>query len=169
MTQKKLISQLIENPLRKDETWCLIDIRWFKQWKKYIGYDSCDNSQSVHEELSQFPGPIDNSPLFTTDGPPWDLKERLVGGELDYVLTPKEGWDYLVSWYGKQGDQPDIARKVVLGGLFVKHCKVEVYLVDFKLSQTDNVDNYVTRRFSAAATLDNVVMKMKKLLIFGKK
>lgn len=161
-TQKKLISKLIESPLRKDDTWCLIDTRWFKQWKKYIHYDSWDNSQSVPGELSQFPGPIDNSPLFTTDGPPWDLKERLVD-ELDYVLIPREGWDYLVLWHGVKGDQPDIARKVVENGMFVKHCKVEVYLVDFKLSQTDDVDNFITKSFSKAATIENIEKEMKEL------
>ena len=44
-TQKRMIRQLAEKPLQKNDTWCLIDTRWFKQWKKYVGYDEHDNSQ----------------------------------------------------------------------------------------------------------------------------
>lgn len=51
--------------------------------------------------------------------------------------------------------------------MFVKNCKVEVYLVDFKLSQTDDVDNYVTKSFSKAATIegsnDRLIMFFKHL------
>ena len=40
----------------------LVDTKWYKQWKKYVGYDSWDTSyvgdQSAH------PGPIDNTPLL---------------------------------------------------------------------------------------------------------
>ena len=39
----------------------LIDTRWFKQWKKYVGYDG-DNTY-VGKKGSD-PGPIDNSQLF---------------------------------------------------------------------------------------------------------
>ena len=52
--QKRLIRQMVEKPLKKDDTWCLIDTRWFKQWKKYVGYDEHDNSQvrcSIYAQL----------------------------------------------------------------------------------------------------------------------
>lgn len=41
----------------------LIDSRWFKQWKKYVGFDSWD-MYNVGER-SLYPGPIDNSGLFS--------------------------------------------------------------------------------------------------------
>lgn len=41
----------------------LIDSRWFKQWKKYVGFDSWD--MYIVGERSLFPGPIDNSGLFS--------------------------------------------------------------------------------------------------------
>lgn len=41
----------------------LIDNRWFKQWKKYVGFDSWD-MYNVGEH-NMFPGPIDNSGLFS--------------------------------------------------------------------------------------------------------
>ena len=40
----------------------LLDIRWFKQWKKYVGYDSWDTLNAGDETYN--PGPIDNSALF---------------------------------------------------------------------------------------------------------
>lgn len=41
---------------------CLIDNKWFKQWKKYVGYDSWETS-NVGDRATH-PGPIDNSPLL---------------------------------------------------------------------------------------------------------
>lgn len=41
----------------------LIDSRWFKQWKKYVGFDSWD-MYNVGER-SLYPGPVDNSGLFS--------------------------------------------------------------------------------------------------------
>ena len=38
----------------------LIDARWFKQWKKYVGFDDWD----MVGETAANPGPIDNSMLF---------------------------------------------------------------------------------------------------------
>ena len=40
----------------------LIDIRWLKQWKKYVGYDPWD--QLAYGLASANPGPLDNSALF---------------------------------------------------------------------------------------------------------
>ena len=40
----------------------LIDPVWFKQWKRYVGYD--DRDSAVIGQVSSFPGPIDNSPLL---------------------------------------------------------------------------------------------------------
>ena len=40
----------------------LVDCHWFKQWKKYVGFDSWDLLQSVDPNL--YPGPIDNSGIL---------------------------------------------------------------------------------------------------------
>ena len=40
----------------------LVDVRWMKQWKKYVGYDQWDQSNAGLD--SSNPGPIDNSNLF---------------------------------------------------------------------------------------------------------
>ena len=37
--------------------------------------------------------------------------------------------------------------------MFVKHCKVEVYLLELNLCENNNMDNVVTRHFSKADTI----------------
>uniref|UniRef100_A0A8B9RNM9 Ubiquitin carboxyl-terminal hydrolase 15 n=1 Tax=Astyanax mexicanus TaxID=7994 RepID=A0A8B9RNM9_ASTMX len=113
--------------------------------------DSWDKYQMGDQNV--YPGPVDNSGL---------LKEHLID-ELDYILVPTEGWNKLVSWYGLTDGQEPIARKVVEQGMFVKHCKVEVYLTELKLCEDSNMDNVVTRRFSKADTIDTIEKEMRKL------
>uniref|UniRef100_A0A667YNR1 Ubiquitin carboxyl-terminal hydrolase 4 n=1 Tax=Myripristis murdjan TaxID=586833 RepID=A0A667YNR1_9TELE len=137
----------------------LLYSRWFKQWKKYVGFDSWD-MYNVGEH-SLYPGPIDNSGLFS-DHETQVLKEHLID-ELDYVLVPTEAWNKLVSWYGCLEGQRPIVRKVVEHGMFVKHCKVEVYLLELNLCENDNMDNVVTRHFSKADTIDTIEKEMRSL------
>ncbi|XP_029598640.1 ubiquitin carboxyl-terminal hydrolase 15 isoform X5 [Salmo trutta] len=54
-------------------------------------------------------------------------------------------------------------QEVVEQGMFVKHCKVEVYLTELKLCEDRNMDNVVTRRFSKADTIDTIEKEMRKL------
>ncbi|RXN00213.1 Ubiquitin carboxyl-terminal hydrolase 15 [Acipenser ruthenus] len=99
--------------------------------------------------------------FFNVDGDFLSLKEHLID-ELDYILVPTEGWNKLVSWYGLTENQEPVARKVVEQGMFVKHCKVEVYLTELKLCEDGNMDNLVTRRFSKADTIDTIEKEMRK-------
>uniref|UniRef100_H2L602 Ubiquitin carboxyl-terminal hydrolase n=1 Tax=Oryzias latipes TaxID=8090 RepID=H2L602_ORYLA len=158
-SQKQTIGSLLKTPLKKGDEWFLIDSRWFKQWKKYVGFDSWD-MYNVGER-SLYPGPIDNSGLFS-DQETQALKEHLID-ELDYVLVPTEAWNKLVSWYGCLEGQRPIVRKVVEHGMFVKHCKVEVYLLELNLCENDNMDNVVTRHFSKADTIDTIEKEMRTL------
>uniref|UniRef100_A0A4W5L7E7 Ubiquitin carboxyl-terminal hydrolase n=1 Tax=Hucho hucho TaxID=62062 RepID=A0A4W5L7E7_9TELE len=134
-------------------------LRWFKQWKKYVGFDSWD-MYNVGEH-SLYPGPVDNSGLFS-DHETQILKEHLID-ELDYVLVPTEAWNKFVSWYGCLEGQRPIVRKVVEHGMFVKHCKVEVYLLELNLCENDNMDNVVTCHFSKADTIDTIEKEMRSL------
>uniref|UniRef100_A0A674JI72 Ubiquitin carboxyl-terminal hydrolase n=1 Tax=Terrapene triunguis TaxID=2587831 RepID=A0A674JI72_9SAUR len=136
-----------------------LDSRWFKQWKKYVGFDSWDKYQMGDQNV--YPGPIDNSGLLK-DGDSQSLKEHLID-ELDYILLPTEGWNKLVSWYTLMEGQEPIARKVVEQGMFVKHCKVEVYLTELKLCENGNMNNVVTRRFSKADTIDTIEKEIRKI------
>ncbi|XP_068442331.1 ubiquitin carboxyl-terminal hydrolase 15-like isoform X8 [Clinocottus analis] len=158
-TQKGEVAALLKTQLRKGDTWYLVDSHWFKQWKKYVGYDSWDKYQMGDQNV--YPGPVDNSGLLR-DGDVLAIKEHLID-ELDYILVPTEGWNKLVSWYGLTENQEPIARKVVEQGMFVKHCKVEVYLTELKLCEDSNMDNLITRRFSKADTIDMIEKEMRKL------
>ncbi|XP_077121486.1 ubiquitin carboxyl-terminal hydrolase 15 isoform X2 [Ranitomeya variabilis] len=162
-TQRSEVSALLKTPLRRGDTWYLIDSRWFKQWKKYVGFDSWDKYQMGDQNV--YPGPIDNAGLLKvsfTDTDTQSLKEHLID-ELDYILLPTEGWNKLVSWYTVMENQEPIARKVVEQGMFVKHCKVEVYLTELKLCENGNMNNVVTRRFSKADTIDMIEKEMRKI------
>jgi ubiquitin carboxyl-terminal hydrolase 4/11/15 len=77
--------------------------------------------------------------------------------ELYYILVPEEAWNKLLTWYGLVENQPPIPRKVVEYGMYVKHCKVEVYLIEFKLCQNSDMENVVTHQFSKADTLGIVI------------
>ncbi|XP_041047706.1 ubiquitin carboxyl-terminal hydrolase 4 isoform X2 [Carcharodon carcharias] len=158
-SQKNEIGNLLKTSLKKGDSWFLIDSRWFKQWKKYVGFDNWD-MYNVGER-GMFPGPIDNSGLFA-EVESQVLKEHLID-ELDYVLVPIEAWNKLVNWYACVVGQEPIVRKVVEHGMFVKHCKVEVYLLELKLCENNNMDNVVTRHFSKADTIDTIEKEMRKL------
>ncbi|XP_067417360.1 ubiquitin carboxyl-terminal hydrolase 4 isoform X2 [Emydura macquarii macquarii] len=157
--QRAELGSLLGTALRPGESWYLIDNRWFKQWKKYAGFDSWD-MYNVGEP-SLFPGPIDNSGLFA-DPEIQTLKEHLID-ELDYVLVPTEAWNKLVNWYGCVEGQQPIVRKVVEYGLFVKHCKVEVYLLELKLCENSDSTKMLTCHFSKADTITTIEKEMRKL------
>ncbi|XP_078423953.1 ubiquitin carboxyl-terminal hydrolase 15 isoform X5 [Cetorhinus maximus] len=108
-----------------------------------------------------YPGPVDNFGLLKGEDSQY-LKEHLID-ELDYILVPTEGWNKLVSWYGLRKNQEPIARKVVEQGMFVKHCKVEVYLTELKLCENSNMNTVITRRFSKADIIDTIEKEMRKL------
>lgn len=80
------------------------------------------------------------------------LKEHLID-ELDYNLVPKDAWFKLVSWYGVISEEQALPRKVVEHGMYVKSCKVEVYLTQFKLCQHSDPKTVVTRQFSKGDTV----------------
>ncbi|XP_063148065.1 ubiquitin carboxyl-terminal hydrolase 4 [Candoia aspera] len=157
-TQRTELMPLLGTVLRPGESWYLIDSRWFKQWKKYVGFESWDLYNVGEPNL--FPGPIDNSGLFT-DSETQTLKEHLID-ELDYVLVPTEAWNKLANWYGCMEGQKPIVRKVVEYGLFVKHCKVEVYLLELKLCRNSDPANLVSSYFSKADTIATIEKEMRK-------
>ncbi|KAM6387377.1 ubiquitin carboxyl-terminal hydrolase 4 isoform 2-T2 [Pluvialis apricaria] len=157
--QRTELGPLLATALRPGESWYLVDSRWFKQWKKYVGFDSWDMFGAGDPSL--FPGPIDNSGLFS-DPETQSLKEHLID-ELDYVLVPTEAWNKLVTWYGCIDGQQPIVRKVVEYGLFVKHYKVEVYLLELKLCESNDPDNVISCHFSKADTVATIEKEMRKL------
>ncbi|XP_076358594.1 ubiquitin carboxyl-terminal hydrolase 15-like [Tachypleus tridentatus] len=158
-TQRNKISECLGKPLKKGDTWYLIDSQWFKQWKKFVGYDNSDVGSAKEDTVH--PGPIDNSAIFKEDGS-GELKDHLMD-EMEYVLLPEEGWNLLDSWYTMAPGQEPIARKVVECGMFTKHCRVEVYLLNLKLCENSNLDCCISYKFSKDDTVGYIEKVMKRL------
>lgn len=109
-----------------------------------------DPAFSVQEELISVMEPLHSYNLVSVDGTA--LKDHLID-ELDYNLVPKDAWFKLVSWYGVISEEHTLPRKVVEHGMYVKSCKVEVYLMQLKLSQHSDPKTIVTRQFSKGDTV----------------
>lgn len=73
-------------------------------------------------------------------------------------MLPKDAWFKLVLWYGVTSDQQALPRKVVEHGMYVKSCKVEVYLMEFELSQHSDPQTLVTRQFSRGDTIGKEIL-----------
>ncbi|XP_065900676.1 ubiquitin carboxyl-terminal hydrolase 4-like isoform X2 [Dysidea avara] len=63
--QKDEISPQLHKRLEKGDLWYLLDVRWFKLWKKYVGFEAWDQAQMGAD--SAHPGPVDTSALFKAD------------------------------------------------------------------------------------------------------
>ena len=82
--------------------------------------------------------------------------------ELDYFLLPESAWNKLTSWYGLLEQSTVIARKVVVHGIYIKHPKVEVYLLEFKLTIHPDIDTSKLHSFSREDTIVYVEAAVKK-------
>jgi ubiquitin carboxyl-terminal hydrolase 4/11/15 len=80
------------------------------------------------------------------------LKEHLME-KLDYSLVPEEGWVKFVEWYGMAPGSRPIARKVVEYGVYMKHLRVEVYLLEFKLAVHPEPNKHTIKEFSRVDTV----------------
>ena len=143
----------------------MLDNHWYKQLKGYLGLDP-GGDQFGQESAN--PGPIDNGPLFKTTGEETnnscrDIRDHMID-ELDYSLVPEEVWTLLVARFGLS--QPacghnTIRRKVVEQGMFVKHCKVEVYFIEFQLAENSRLEDTRKKKFSKSDTLETIQSTMR--------
>ncbi|XP_060566738.1 ubiquitin carboxyl-terminal hydrolase 15-like isoform X2 [Ruditapes philippinarum] len=156
-TQKSIVANQLQKPLIKGETWYIIDVKWFKQWKSYVGYESKDHCNEGEE--SAHPGHIDNTPILQegTD----KLKEHLID-DLDYGLVPEECWQMLLSWYGLLEGQKPLPRKVIEEGTYSKSLKVEVYPWHIKICDNSKPDAVITKLFSRSDTIRNLEEEMRR-------
>lgn len=139
----------------------LISAVWFKQWKKYVGFDERD--QTSKGKIESHPVPIDNSPLLKEVEGKSKLKDHLID-ELDYILLPEDGWVFLIQNYGISNSYKEIIqRNVIEQGMFVKHCKVEVYLMSFKLRDLRNQQERIHDSISRNTTLESLEILMREM------
>ncbi|XP_053390830.1 uncharacterized protein LOC123544465 [Mercenaria mercenaria] len=154
-TQKTFIANKLQRPLIKGDAWYILDEKWFKQWKSYVGYESWDH-YNVGEQ-SAHPGPIDNTPVLQEGTV--KLEMHLID-DLDYQLVPEEGWNKLLSWYGILEGQEPIPRQVIEEGK--KSLKVEVYPWYLKLCENSKLDLQVSKQFSRVETVGQLEEVMRK-------
>ena len=81
--------------------------------------------------------------------------------EIDYVLVPEEAWDILINKFGLSEGSVPVKRKVVEHGMFVKHCKVEVYFIEFQLAENSNLEETRKKKFSKSDTLEHIQSVMR--------
>ncbi len=109
----------------------LVDMRWYKQLRRYLGDDGGGNGQtgasSANDGLEEglggaindeedglsasHPGPVDNSNILDPLGN--DIREHLIEN-MDYQLLPSEAWEKIVEMFGIAEGQKPISRKVYL-------------------------------------------------------
>ena len=82
--------------------------------------------------------------------------------ELNYFLLPEIAWYKLTSWYGLLEQSTVIARKVVEHGMYMKHLKVEVYLLELKLIIHPNINNFKLHSFSRGDTVGYLEAVLKQ-------
>ena len=154
--QREEIRSLLNTVLVKGQKWCLIHMRWYRRWKQYVGYDSCDISR-VGEEAA-YPGPIDNTDLVEND-----KLRRYQVDDIDYQLVPELAWDKLLSWYDINEGSMKIRKQVVVYGKYVKQCKIEIYLLELKCYLHPNESDFrivILSRCETLRTLENKIRKV---------
>lgn len=155
------ISEFLKKELKPGDVWYLVCAGWFKQWKKYVGFEDCD--KTYKGEHDAYPGPIDNSALQREVEGVLQLKDHLVK-DLDYCLLPNEGWQFLVQNYGTLNICKDtLQRKVIEQGMFVKHCKVEIYLMPLKLQDSRKQQEIHHINMSRVDTIGSLELVMRDL------
>ena len=82
--------------------------------------------------------------------------------EQDYFLLPDTAWCKLTSWYGLLEQSTVIPRKVAVHGMYMRHIKVEVYLLEFKLTIHPDIHNSKLHYFSRVDTVENLETALKK-------
>ena len=155
--QKQEIHSLLSRVFVKGEAWYIIHSRWFKQWKRYVGYDDWDKSQAG-EEVSK-PGPIDNTLLLDCNG---KLRTHQVD-ETDYKLVPALAWNKFLSWYGITGESVEIKRLVIEYGKHAKQCKVEIYPLELKACCYPRENEFKIVLISRCDTVRTLERQMREL------
>ena len=159
---RDFIKRAMEKSLIKGDTWYLCDVRWFAQLKKYLGLsDAFDpkggGDQSDVGDPSSHPGHIDLSGLFQDGEKSAELREHMVT-DMDYTIMPESAWNKLVEAFGLTEGQNPVARKVIDSGMFVKHCKIEVYFMELKLAENSSMNDVRSAKFSRNDTLGRRTM-----------
>ena len=81
---------------------------------------------------------------------------------MDYTIMPKSAWDKLVEAFGLTEGQNPVARKVIDSGMFVRHCKIEIYFMELKLAENSTLDDVRSAKFSRNNTFGGQYVEIRK-------
>ena len=153
--------ETLARPLAEGDIWYLVDSRWFKQCRKYLGFNEQFRFAwaEAGSELAH-PGPIDNSELMDPLAP-CELINFMRKG-LNYDLVPTDIWFPLQEQFGLVEGLEPIPRIVRKYGLFGGLCWVEVYLTEFCLALNSDPENKIKQKFSKADSLVYIMNEIRR-------
>ncbi|XP_059091834.1 ubiquitin carboxyl-terminal hydrolase 4-like [Tigriopus californicus] len=156
---KSQVEKWLKMSMQTGQFWYLVDARWYKAMLQYLKVetrkaDSLESDADVPEDEADPPGPMDNSAILI-DPTQGELRPQLMEN-FDYNLVPEDMFEALKSTFGLVMGQTGIRKAVIEHGMFVKHCKVEVYPFDLHLADLDDEENVKKINFSKADTLKQV-------------
>ena len=156
---RNYIKEALDTPLVTGDTWYLCDMDWFRQLQEYLGLSampihglSCWKENVDVGNPTAHPGQIDLSKLFRNDDPSAELKAGMTT-DIDFATMPKSAWDKLVEIFGLTEGQNPVARKVIFGGLYVKHHSIEVYPMQLMMVEMTNIRDVRKAKFSRTVNL----------------
>ena len=156
---RNYIKEALDTPLVTGDTWYLCDKDWFRQLQEYLGLSAMPiaslNGWKENADVgnpSAHPGQIDLTRLFQNDDPSAELKAGMTT-DIDFATIPKSAWDKLVEIFGLTEGQSPFARKVIFGGLYVKHHSIEVYPMALMMVEMTNIRDVRKAKFSRTVNL----------------
>ena len=95
-------SEVEVQTLEDRRSYCIIEERWWRQWKDHVGYDEHKSETAVTPPA---PGPIDNSELFDLESSTGRLKNHIEEVRPGfsyghYYILSVEAYELLEQWYG---------------------------------------------------------------------
>ncbi|CAD5124901.1 DgyrCDS13151 [Dimorphilus gyrociliatus] len=163
LDQNEKLLPLLEKPHLKGEEWYVIDHRWLKQWKDYIGANDVPGGQETN-----YPGTINNENIIdkTLDPLPdyGHFVLHNISENVNYSYVPKEVWTTLKNVYGYHQMHP-IKREVVEMG-DSQTPTIELHLIHVRLTRIEdrnNLDIAKDKYYSCKVTIDTVCQDTIKL------
>jgi len=147
---------------RESEKWFVLDMKWFKKWKEWTGYEA---GFVFSETMSPRPEAIDNSHLLE-QGSDHRLRRDLLQEE-DYTLIPESVWINFSKWYS---GGPAIPRFVIEEGqTYARQRKINLYPIflrwglanDTQPDKLPKEEDQKIDQLSRALTLRQVIQLFK--------
>eukprot|EP01113_Clastostelium_recurvatum_P027005 TRINITY_DN3249_c0_g1_i3.p1 TRINITY_DN3249_c0_g1~~TRINITY_DN3249_c0_g1_i3.p1 ORF type:complete len:929 (-),score=274.41 TRINITY_DN3249_c0_g1_i3:1131-3872(-) len=149
--QEKEILKKIDNenkPLEEGDTWYILSLRWWKQWKRHVFYDDYFEPNES-DYTSPRPGPIDNEELVEGEE---NILRRNMQENIDFVVFPVEMWRKLHGWYG---GGPALPRKVITYG-YARNLTVELKLLKLQIMRSSKLDESFWMHISKSASVESL-------------